>query len=95
MRAKNASRVFALTRVALDAMNELERIEDAMDSEARALYPGYVSDIQGFKLTFQHEYPERAEEYDDSAPFLEEAATVVADMSAEAEEAAAAALAAA
>ncbi len=34
---------------------------------------------------FQHEYPERAEEYDDPAPFLEQEVTVIADMRKEAE----------
>ena len=36
-------------------------------------------------LTFQHEYPERAEEYDISEPFLEQAVTVITDMRKEAE----------
>jgi len=85
LRAKHAPRVLELARVAFDALNELEQIEDTMDEEARAFYPHYVRDIQDHKLTFQHDYPACSEEYDDSAPFLEEAATVVADMRKEAE----------
>jgi hypothetical protein len=85
IRAKHAPRVLELTRVALDALNALEQLEDAMDEEARALYPSYVRDIQDYKLTFQHDYPQRAEEYDDAAPFLEQAVDVIADMRKEAE----------
>jgi hypothetical protein len=87
LRAKHAPRVFELARVALDALNELEQIEDAVDDEARTLCPSYVRDIQDYKLSFRHEYPDRAEEYKDPAPFrvLEQAVTVIADMRKEAE----------
>ena len=48
-----------------------------MDDEARALYPHYARDIHEYKLTFEHDYPESAEEYDDDAPFFENALHVV------------------
>ena len=67
-------------RVALDALNALEQLEDAMDEEARALYPRYQSDIQDYTLTFEHEYPERAELYNDKAPFLDDVIRVVEDI---------------
>ena len=84
IRAKHAPVAFELARVALDALNKLEQLEDAMDEEARALYPRYVRDIQDYKLTFQHDYPDRAEEYDDDTPFLENAISVVQGMESEA-----------
>ena len=84
IRAKHAPVAFELARVALDALNKLEQLEDAMDEEARALYPRYVRDIQDYKLTFQHDYPDRAEKYDDDTPFLENAIRVVQGMETEA-----------
>ena len=84
IRAKHAPRVLELARVAFHALNELENIEATMGDEARALYPHYVHDLQDYKLTFEHDYPDRAEQYDDDAPFLQQAILVVEAMEAEA-----------
>ena len=80
IRAKRAPRVLELARVALAALDALQELEEAMDEEARALYPHYVRDFQDYKLTFEHEYPDRAEEYDDAAPFLQDAIHAVRGM---------------
>jgi hypothetical protein len=85
IRAKHAPRVLELTALALEAIHALEVIEDTMDNEARALYPHYVRDIHDYKLTFQLEYPERAEELDEDLPLLEHALQAVGTMEAEAE----------
>jgi hypothetical protein len=84
IRAKHAPRVLYLARIALEALEALQDLEDTMDEEARALYPEYVHDLQDYKLTFEHECPERAEQYDDDAPFLQQAILVVEAMEAEA-----------
>ncbi len=69
LRAKHAPCVLYLARIALEALEALEELEETMDEEARALYPHYVHDLQDYMLTFEHEYPERTEQYDDDAPF--------------------------
>ena len=84
IRAKRAPRVLELARVALAALDALQELEEAMDEEARALYPHYVRDFQDYKLTFDHENPDLAEEYDDAAPFLKDAIHVVRGMEVEA-----------
>jgi hypothetical protein len=84
LREKHAPRVLELAVIAIQAMRELRTLEDTMDDEARALYPHYVRDLQDYKLTFEHDYPERAEEYDDDGPFLENALLVVEAMETEA-----------
>jgi hypothetical protein len=71
-------------RIAFEALHALEEIEENMDEDARALYPHHVRDIQDYKLTFQHDYPERAEEYNDTVPFLEDATTMLQTMEQEA-----------
>ena len=42
-----------------------------------------MRDFQDYKLTFEHECPDRAEEYDDAAPFLKDAIHVVRGMEVE------------
>jgi hypothetical protein len=84
LRATHAPRAFELAQVALEALHELQALDEAMDEEARVLYPRYVHDLHDYKLTFQHEYPERAELYDDKAPFLEDVIRMVEDIETEA-----------
>jgi hypothetical protein len=84
LRAKHAPRVLHLARIALEALEALQELEESMDEDARALYPHYVNDLQDYKLTFEHDYPDRAEQYDDDAPFLQQAILVVEAMEAEA-----------
>ena len=86
LRVKHAPRAFELAGVAIDALRELCALENAMDDEACALYPHYTRDILDYKLTFQHDYPDRAEEYDDDAPFLDNALEVVQAIAIEAYE---------
>ena len=88
LRAKHAPRALELARVATDALCDFCALENAMDDEARDLYTHYARDIHDYKLTFEeHEYPEGAEEYDDDAPFLENALHVVQAIATEAYEA--------
>ena len=84
LRAKHAPRVLHLARIALEALEALQELEESMDEDARALYPHYVNDLQDYKLTFEHDYPDHAEQYDDDAPFLQQAILVVEAMEAEA-----------
>ena len=87
LRAKHAPRALELARAAADALRELCALEDAMDDEARALHPRYARDIRDYKLTFEHEYKELAEECDDDAPFLDAVLDVVDAVAADAAEA--------
>ena len=87
LRLKHAPRAFELARVAIDTLRELCALENDMDDEARALYPHYTRDILDYKLTFQHDYPDRAEEYDDDGLFLDNALDVVQAIATEAYEA--------
>ena len=80
IRAKHAPRALHLARVAYKALEALQELEETMDEDARALYLHYVRDLQDYKLTFEHECPERAEEYDDTATFLKDAILVVGAM---------------
>ena len=87
LQAIRAPPVLERAAVALEALrlHTLEENEEAMDDAALAFYPHFVRDLQDYKLTFEHECPERAEEYDDIETFLQQAILVVEAMEAEAE----------
>ena len=77
LRAKHAPRVLELAGVAIQAFRSLDTLEETVHDEACALFPQYVRDLQDYRLIFQHEYPERAEEFDDAVPFLEQAMLIM------------------
>ncbi len=68
IRTKHAPRALHLAHIAQEVIVALQELEETMDEDTRALYPHYVCDLQDYKLTFGHEYPERAEEYDNALP---------------------------
>ena len=80
IKKKKAEIVLALTQTALDALLKLEAIEEEIDAEARKVHEDYVNVIRGFKVTFQSDYPEHAEELDDPPATLEDARFLVQQM---------------
>ncbi len=78
IKSKHAARVLELTRTALQAMEELSKIEAEMDIEAaKEVRDDYQNTIPEFKLTFEALYAQHAEENDDTSARLDDCMDVL------------------
>ena len=58
-----------LSRIALNAMEEMAEIEEAMNLEAvKEIDNDYVDHVPEYKLTFEAVYAQHAEDADDTSP---------------------------
>ena len=80
IKQKKAAIVRELTQTALDALLKLEKIEETMDAEARAVHDDYANVIEDYKVTFQTVYQEHAEDLDEPPPTLDDAIVLMGSM---------------
>ena len=69
IKRRSAPRVLELCRIATEAMNEMNAIEDKMDADAKKIMPDYMRGLGDYLLTFESVYHAI---YDDDreAPFV-------------------------
>jgi hypothetical protein len=65
IKQKNVEEMRRLSQTALDALIQMEEIENSMEEEARMVYPNYAREIHTCKLTFARSYKERVEDCGD------------------------------
>ena len=69
LKEKYAVRMLELSRIALNAMEEMAEIEEAMNLEAvKEIDNDYVDHVPEYKLTFEAVYAQHAEDADDTSP---------------------------
>ena len=85
IKQKNVEEMRTLSKTALEALLKMEKIENDMNEEARAIHPDYTRVIYDFKLTFKNAYQELVEDQDGNDPSIETIRYEVQQMNEDAE----------